>query len=162
MTLQDIDGVFAANIKNHRTNMIIVLVVGGIFLITGICLGLFMDHDQLILLSIFGGMGLLFGIIGLVALVNKGFEKRTQGIKDILHRTPQLLVWSYVLQQNNRGAVTVSVVMCFKDGKTFMVDQNAIPHKDTTGFMHLLRTLNPSMHMGYSEELDYKFKQRTL
>lgn len=163
MTKQDIHDILDKNVKSTRTGMIIGTVVGWAFFLTGVILFFTLSGDDgPIVGAMLGGLGLIIGALTLVPLMTGSFEKRTQAIKSILDQNPAHLVWAYVYQQNNRGAVSVNVVMNFKDGKTFMVDQNAIPNKDTSGFMHALRTLNPSMHMGFSDELEYKFKQRSL
>lgn len=162
MTKEQLYSILDSNSKVNRTNMIIVLVFSALFLISGICFLLFLENDGPLVGAIFGGMGLLFGTIGAVSLISKSAEKEAARIKDILNTNPTQLVWSYVFKQNNRGAVSISVVMNFRDGKTFQVSENAIPGKDSNGFMLALRNINPEMHVGYSEELEYKFKKRTL
>lgn len=163
MNKEQILAVLDANVRTHRSNMTLVFGISLVILPGGIVLFATLDgRDGPIAGGIVGGIGLIFTIASSIMRFGKGMEKKTEGVKDILLHTPELLVWSYVLQQNNRGAVSVNVVMNFKDGKIFQVDQQAIPEKDTTGFMQGLRSFNPGMHLGYSEELEYKFKNKTL
>lgn len=165
MTKEKIFEVLDANIAKNKTALKIMIWIGGIFMLGGLALYLFLTEENdnnLIGGAALGGLGLLMVVGCVIALTSKSLENLTEEAKKILSNDPQQLVWSYVFKQNNRGAISISVMMNFRNGKTLSVDQNAIPNQNTTGFMHALAEINPNMHMGYSEELEYKFKKKTL
>lgn len=165
MTKDNIFEILDSNCYKNRSALKGMIWVGAAFILGGLALYLFMSEDNnsnIIGGAALGGLGVLMVLGCVLALTSKGLEKRTQEVKEILNTNPQQMVWSYVFKQNNKGAISINVVMNFRDGKTLSVDHNAIPNQDTTGFMNALAGINPDMHIGYSEELEYKFKKRTL
>lgn len=165
MNKEQIFQILDDNASKNKKALKGMIWVGVAFVLGGLALYLFMSEDNdrnLIGGGALGGLGLFMIILSVIALMSKGLENRTREVKEILNTNPQQLVWSYVFKQNNKGAVSINVVMNFRDGKTLSVDHNSIPGQNTTGFMHALAALSPEMHMGYSEELEYKFKKKTL
>lgn len=162
MTKQDIFSILDKNVAVGRSSLKIVGWVGVAFIAGGIAFLLFLTHDAVAVASIFGGLGLVLALIGFVSLARNSVEKRAERIKHLLNYEPKNLIWAYVLRQNNRGAISISVVINFRSGETYNIADNAIPGKDTEALLRTLTLINPDMHLGYSEELQYKFKKKTL
>lgn len=165
MTKEQIFAILDSNATSNKKALKGMIWVGVAFMLGGLALYLCMDSDNdrnIIGGAALGGLGLLMVVGCLLALTSKGLEKLTEEAKGILNNDPQQLVWCYVYKQNNKGAVSINVLMNFRNGKTLSVDHNAIPNQDTAGFMYALADINPEVNIGYSEELEYKFKRKTL
>jgi hypothetical protein len=165
MTKEKIFEILDFNCYKNKGALKVMIGVGAAFMLGGLWLYLGMsteNNNNVIGGATLGGLGLLMVVACVIALLSKGLENRTREVKEILNTDPQQLVWSYVYKQNNKGAISISVIMNFRNGKTLSVDHHAIPGQDTEGFMRSLAVLSPGMHRGYSEELEYKFKKRTL
>ena len=161
MTKDDVFNILDVNAARGKTSAKIFFAVS-LLIVAGGVLICVLKESNLAAGAVVGGIGLLFSVITGVMLLTNSMAKQVERVKNILGSNPEHLVWSYVFQQNNRGMITISVIMNFKDGKTYSIDQNVIPGKDTAGFMNALAQFNPGMHIGYSEEIEYKFKKRTL
>jgi protein-S-isoprenylcysteine O-methyltransferase Ste14 len=165
MTKDQIFSILDFNCSKNKKALWAMIVVGAAFMLGGLLMYLNMstrNNNNVIGGATLGGLGLLMIVACAIALMSTALENRTKEAKDILDRDPQQLVWSYVYKQNNKGAIHISVIMNFRNGKRLSVSQNAIINQDTNAFMTGLVKLNPQMHIGYSEELEYKFKKKTL
>ena len=165
MNKQQLYQILDFNCAKNKGALKAMIYVGAAFILGGLALYMFMSTDNnnnIIGGATLGGLGLLMVVACVIALTSKGLENLTQEVKQILDTDPKQLVWSYVYKQNNRGAISINVLMNFRNGKTLSVDHNSIPDQDTTAFMYALANINPAMHIGYSEELEYKFKKKTL
>lgn len=161
MTKQDIYAILDKNIQAHRTNMKILIGLGIAMLIADVFIYLYMT-DPGFILYLFGGMGILFPIGGAYSLLSRNMEKQTAQLKNVLDHQPSQLVWGYTLRRNSRSETNSYVVMNFKDGSKFEIEEAAIPDKDCGALVNALSVINPDMHLGYSEELERKFKAKQL
>jgi hypothetical protein len=107
-------------------------------------------------------MGLLFSSPWALDQWLNWTGKRAEKYKDLLQYQPKELVWAYVFHYNNRGHVTISVIMKFRGGKSYSVSDKAIPGRDTKQLLLALHDLNPAMHLGYTKELERKYQNRLM
>ena len=161
MTKADIYTILDKNIQAHRTNMKILIGLGIAMLIAAVFIYLYMP-DPGFILYLFGGMGIIFPAGGAYSLISNNMEKQTAQLKSILDHQPTHLVWAYTLRRTNRGATSSYVIMNFKDGSKFEIEEAAIPDKDCGALVNALSVINPDMHLGYSEDLEKKFKAKQL
>lgn len=160
MTRQDVLDILDKDIQQHKVLLKIFIVIGAL-LIAGGALWYFLGSHNTGGLAL-GGLGLFMvvgcGIMGLTG----SHEKKINSVKEILTNNPKEMIWGYVREEKNRGVVTVYVDICLRAGTIIPVNANAIPSQNATGLLLALKEINPGMHVGWSEELKYKFKNKTL
>lgn len=163
MTQQEIFTILETNIKKHKQAVLFCLILAILFFIPGVLMYLKGEGD-----TKKGGIalaccGLFFLILWLALFLSKSLEKSTEQFKNAMIGNPKDFLWVYVAKQTKYGQeVSSSVVVNFSNGKVMQVGSTSIPNKDINGFVDVIVALNPDVHLGYSEELAYKFKKKTL
>jgi hypothetical protein len=161
MTKQDILDILDKNAASNRSASKLA-IYGGVALILGaVALYIFMEDERL-WAYILGGIGLATIVGSVRALKTNKFERDAQMIKDVFHSHPKDLVWSYTLEIKRNSGTTRQVIMKFRDGTQFEIDEDAIPSNNTNDLVQALVVINPDMVVGYSEETERMYKANQL
>jgi hypothetical protein len=161
MTKQDILDILDKNAAGNRS-MAKLAIYGGVALILGaIAMFVFMEDPSwwAYIIAILGAAT----IVGSVReLKTNKFEKDAQMIKDVFYSRPQDLVWGYTLEVKRNTGTTRTVVLKFRNGSDFEIDEDAIPSKNCNELVQALVVINPDMIVGYSEETERRYKAKQL
>lgn len=162
MTKQEILDILDKNAASSR-NMIKFAIVAGVLMLGGsVAVFIYVEDGRIMWGSILALLGVA-AIFGSVRRLTKDtYEKEAANIKDIFNNRPQDLVWSYTLAIKGNVATTKQVILKFRDGTEFEIDEDVIPEGDTNALVSALTVINPNMIVGYSEETEQRYKNKQL
>ena len=163
MALEYIFTIIDSNTRVAKRGTRIGLILGIIFVVMGEFISSGARHSERSgILILFWCIGLLFVSPWALDQFTNWTGKRAEKYKDLLQYQPKDLVWAYVFHYNNRGHVTISVIMKFRGGRSYSVSDKAIPGRDTKKLLLALYDLNPAMHLGYTRDLEHKYQNRLM
>jgi hypothetical protein len=158
-TTEELFLVLDKGVKSNTIKMWITLVVSSLF----IALPFVLDGDEpsprgvlLVILASF------FFVLSAYRLIFRKAAKEMGLLKNTILYNPKELVWSYIETSISKGITYTFVHICLREGKKIQISGDEIPNKDANGLLELLKRINPVMHVGYSKELEEKFKNKTL
>lgn len=90
------------------------------------------------------------------------YEKQAQKIKDVFYVSQQDLVGGYEIVMKGNIGNTKQVIMKFRNGTEFRIEQDSIPSKECSDFVKGLTAINPKMIVGYNEEIEKQYRAKQL
>lgn len=161
MTKEEILAILDNNAAGNRSSMKLVVVIGILMVLGAVAMFLFMEEPGK-WMWIIGGAGAFFIFGAVRAMKTNMYEKQAQKIKDVFYVNPSDLVWSYTLVVKRNIGNTKEVIMKFRDGSEFRIDEEAIPSKNCNELVAALTVINPKMIVGYSEETEKLYRAKQL
>jgi uncharacterized membrane protein len=164
MTPEEIFAVLNKNLQSEKRTGVGLMIAGIVLLITGLTILLIMGGTGgLVLACCFFWMGGILFFAGLYKKFSKKMERQTAYAKEVLSNNPRELVWIYVSEHRQNGALNaVNIILKFRNGTHLEIAQRFLPNQDANDFMKTLSRINPDVHLGYSQELKYKYKKKML
>lgn len=161
MTKEEILAILDNNASGNRGSMKYVIVLGILMVIGGTVM-FFLVEKPGNWPYIIGGVGAFFVFGAVRATKTNMYEARVQKIKDVFYMSPQDLVWSYEIVMKGNISTTKQVIMKFRDGSEFRVEQDNIPSKNCEDLVKGLTAINPKMIVGYSEDVEKMYRAKQL
>jgi hypothetical protein len=163
MELDLIFGIIDSNVKVAKKNLRNAVFLGLFFMLLGAFVGgTSRMGERPFIYILFGAFGLLFCLPWMLDRYMNWTGKRAEKYKYMLQFEPKELVWAYVFRYNNRGHVTISVILKFRNGKAYSVSDKAIPGRDTSALLLSLHRINPEMKLGYTKELERQYNRKQM
>lgn len=161
MTKEEILDILDKNAATNRSSTKLAIGVG-IAMVLG-STGMFIFMDKVSAWSyIIAVVGVAIIIGSVWALRTNKFEKDAQNIKDVFNNRPQDLVWSYTLEVKRNTGTTRQVIMKFRNGSQFEIEEDAVPTKNCNDLVQALTVINPEMTVGYSKETEKLYGEGKL
>jgi hypothetical protein len=161
MTKEEILAILDNHATGNREAMKYVIILGILMMIGGTVM-FFVAEKPGNWPYIIGGVGAFFVFGAVRAKKTNMYEGRVQKIKDVFYTNPQDLVWSYESVLKGNISTTKHVVMKFRDGSEFLIEQHNIPSKKCEDLVRGLTAINPKMIVGYSEEVEKAYRAKQL
>lgn len=161
MTKEQVNDCFDLMVANNKSLVKWLPIVGAIFLAVGG--GMYFmgsNTDAIIISQIIMAFGAVMTVLitPLAHISSRSAMKRIDRIKIILATEPKKLVWAYIHVVTRNGIKNESVILKCIDGDEIEIVKSVIKNNTSEDFLLSLQSLyNPSMTLGFSEELKQKY-----